>query len=96
MSQLQQDLESKTEEANNKTDNLQSVLDESKLLKEQLQINAEKIKESEEELERLRKTNEIEKDIIVDELSHCNMELEKKLKKINPSYEVRKLMCLIV
>ena len=32
---------------------------------------------------------EIEKDSIVHKMSHCNLELEKKLKKVDPTYEVR-------
>ena len=60
--------------------------------KQQFQTAVEKIKKSEEDLEKLRKTNEIEKDSIVHKLSHCNLELQKKLKKIDPSYEVRKFM----
>ena len=41
-----------------------------------------------EKYEKLRKTNEIEKESIVHKLSHCNLELEKKLKQIDPTYEV--------
>ena len=90
--QLQPGLESKTKEAKSKIDSLQSELNNSELLMNSFQTGGEKIKTSEEELEekyeKLRKTNEIEKDSIIHKLSHCNLELEKKIKRINPSYRV--------
>lgn len=100
--QLQQDLETtrlqldlKAKGANTEIDNLQSELNKSKLLKEQFERDAEKTKEGKEKLleehEKLKKTIETERDTITkvaDKLNHCNLELEKKIKKIIPNYEV--------
>ena len=47
------------------------------------------MKNEAEKYEKLRKTNEIEKESIVHKLSYCNLELEKILKIIDPTYEVR-------
>ena len=81
-------------QAHKKIDYLQSELDEKKQLVEQFQEAAEKAKQRENLSEEHTSREIIEKDSstsvakLKDKLSCCNLELKKKLERINPNYEV--------